>query len=41
MSMSVVIRRLSDAIGVEILGVDLSEPMDDATFEQIQNVKIG
>ena len=37
MSMSVEIRRLSDAIGVEVLGVDLSEPMDDATFEQIQN----
>ncbi len=35
--MAVEIRRLSEAIGAEVLGVDLSQPMDDATFEQIHN----
>lgn len=35
--MAVEIRRLSDALGAEVLGVDLSEPTDDATFEQIHN----
>ena len=31
------IRPLSGAIGAEILGVDISEPLDDATFSQIQD----
>ena len=35
--MAVEIRRLSEAIGAEVLGVDLSQPMDDASFEQIHN----
>jgi taurine dioxygenase len=35
--MAVEIRRLSDAIGAEILGVDISQPIDDATFEQVHN----
>ena len=33
--MAVEMRRLSDALGVEVLGVDLSSPLDDTTFEQV------
>jgi len=29
------VRSLSPALGAEIIGVDLREPLDDATFEQI------
>ncbi|MFN4282120.1 MAG: TauD/TfdA dioxygenase family protein [Alphaproteobacteria bacterium] len=32
------VRRLSPAIGAEISGVDLSQPLDDATFEAIHRV---
>ncbi len=35
--MAVEIRRLSEAIGVEALGVDLSLPIEDATFERIHD----
>ena len=38
--MAVEIRRLSEAIGAEVLGMDLSQPMDDATFEQIHNAML-
>ena len=34
---NVTIRPLSGAIGAEILGVDVSQPLDDAAFAQIQN----
>jgi taurine dioxygenase len=31
-------RRLSGALGAEILGVDLSRPLDDATFAEIRDI---
>jgi taurine dioxygenase len=34
-SIDVGVRPLSPALGAEIIGVDLREPLDDATFEQI------
>jgi taurine dioxygenase len=38
--MAVEIRRLSEAIGAEVLGVDLSQPISDATFEKINNAML-
>jgi taurine dioxygenase len=31
-AMNIEIRPLSEALGAEVLGLDLSEPLDDATF---------
>ena len=39
--MAIEIGRLSDAIGAEVRGVDLSMPMDDATFDQIHNALLA
>ncbi len=37
-TLSLALRRLSPAIGAEISGVDLSQPLDDATFQAIHRV---
>ena len=38
--MAVEIRPLSEAIGVEVLGVDLSQPISDATFDKVNNAML-
>ena len=35
---TIVVNPLSSALGAEIDGVDLSQPLEDAQFEDIQNV---
>lgn len=38
--MNIEIRPLSDALGAEVIGLDLSKPLDDETFQQVQRAHL-